>query len=262
MKSLLKKATPFLFVFSSFAVAASFITKEEVNGKIAALFAPFNNKTTVLALQFKDLNVDSVRALDFGLNALIAKKGPENDLVLRLQNASYHYGDGSNPTLKGDLSIRLDFVKTFGQNSVNEIGENLEEMVTSTTRDISKRYGSAATLDIAVENLTKDVQGNFESAIMRFNLTIDYTKLPANLKIEDVELKSIRARLAINAHGARAKVQVVLNPLYSRFQADQTGLKEFIEKLLNEDSELYQQIYKNASWINDVATRLVTQTAQ
>lgn len=261
MKSLLKKTTAFLFVFSSLAVAAGLISKKEVNSKIAALIAPFNDQSSVMALQFRDLKVDSVRALDFALNAIVAKKGSENKLILKLQNASYHYGNGSTPTMKGDLSIQLDLAKAFGQNSLNELSDELEKVARSAAEDYSRKYGTAAKIDVGVEDLTKDTQGNFESVKAHINVTIDTNKLPENLKTEDVEFKTLNIRLAVNGQGARAKVLAVLNSRYKRFQEDQMGLKEYIEKLLSEDSVTYQEIYQGAKWINDITTDLVNKKA-
>lgn len=262
MKSFLKKAMPFLFVFSSLAVAASLITNEEVNAKVAALVAPYNDKNTVMAIQFTALNVDSVRALDFGLNAMIAKKGSENKLVLKLQNVSYHYGDGSSPIMTGDLSFQTNLVKAFGQENLNDLSQDLEKLVKNAATDIGKKYGEAAKINVAVEDLNRDTQGNFESAKLHLYVTIDLNNLPADLKVEDVEFKSLKTRLVLNGKGVRAKVQVVLNPLYSRFEADQPGLKEYIEKLLSEDSETYKNISDAADWLNGIATDLVNRNAQ
>lgn len=262
MKSLLKKIMAFLFVFSSLAVAASLISRKEVNSKIAALIAPFNDQSSVMAIQFGDLKVDSVRALDFALNAIVAKKGSENKLILKLQNASYHYGNGTAPTMKGDLSMQLDLVKVFGRNSLNELSDELEKIVRSAAEEYSEKYGTAAKIDVGVHDLTKDTQGNFESIKAHINVTIDTNKLPESLKVENVEFKTLNIRLAVNGHGARAKVLAVLNPRYKGFQADQMGLKEYIEKLLSEDSGTYDEILQSAIWINDAATELVNKKAE
>lgn len=262
MKSLLKKATALLFVFSSLAFAAGLVSKKEVNSKIAGLLAPFNNQSSVMAIQFGDLNVDSDRALDFALNAIVAKKGSENKLILKLQNASYHYGNGTAPTMKGDLSLQMDLVKAFGQNSLNELSSGLEEIAGKAAEEYSRKYGTAAKVDVGVEDLTKDNQGNVESVKAHINVTIDTNKLPENLKTEDVEIKTLKIRLAISGQGARAKVLVVLNPRYKRFQQDQAGLKEYIENLLSEDSRTYDEILQGAMWINDITTELVNKKAE
>lgn len=259
MKSLLKKATLSLFVFSSIAVAAGLITTEEVNKKVAGLLAPFNDETTAVSIQFEDLKVDSVRALDFGLNAMIAKKGPENKLILKLKNASYHYGNGSAPTVKGDLSLQLDLVKAMGQKALNGFSEALEEMTTNAVTELAKKYGPAVKLNIAVDELNKDCEGNFESAKMHLNATIDLNNLPENIKAEDVEIKSFKIRLAASTKGISARAQVVLNPQYKRFAANEPGLKEFIENLLNEDSGTYELIYEVATYVNKLANTLVTE---
>jgi hypothetical protein len=262
VKSILKKVTPFLLVFSSLALAAGIITKDEVNAKVAALIAPFNNATTVSLIHFGDLNVDAVRALDFSITAIFAKKGPENELVLKLQNTSYHYGDGTAPTVTGDLSLQLDLVKVFGQKSLNDLSSELDSLVKQTVADYSKKYGAAVSLDIAVDELNKDAQGDFDSAKLHLNATIDFNQLPANLKAEDVEFKALNVLLSVSKKDLGAKVQVALNPLNKYFKTDEPGLKEYIEKLLNEDSETYKNIFETASFLDGFATDLVTKKAE
>lgn len=259
MKSLLKKATPFVFVFSSLAVAATLITKEEVNKKVAAIVAPFNNETTTMDISFTDLNVDAVRALDFGIAATVTKKGPENELALKLQNASYHFGDGSAPTATADLSLQLDLQKAFGQETINQFGTDLDQLAKDLASEYTKKYGEAAILDIAMEDLQKDAQGNVQSARLRVNATIDMTKLPANLKLEDVELKSVQAVLSASTGGVNGKIQAVINPAYKGFDANQPGLKEIIEKLLSDDKETYDSISQITTMLDHVATWLVNQ---
>lgn len=257
MKSLFKKAVPFVLIFSSVAIAAGLITKEEVNKKVSALVAPYNNATTKLELSFTDLNVDAVRALDFGVNALVNKKGSNNELTLVLQNASYHYGNGSAPTVQGQLSFQLDLVKALGQENVNQYGGSLDELAKSLVAEYGQKYGAAAVLDIAMEDMQKDAAGNFVSAKLRANAVIDFNQLPANMKPEDVELKEVQASIAISKGGAAINLKLTLNPLYKGFSADQPGLKELIEKLLNEDKATYDSVGQLLKMLDGIATYLV-----
>lgn len=259
MKSLSKKAASFVLVLSSVAMAAGLITKEEVNQKIATLAAPYNNANTTLKLEFTDLTVDSVRALDFGIAALLSKKGPSNDLVLKLDNAAYHYGDGSAPTVTGDLSLQLDLVKAVGQEALNSAAKDFETLLKEMTQEYTQKYGAAVTMDGKLEDLKTDAHGNVESAKVRLTAVIDFEKLPADLKAEDVEFQSLQVQLSAAKTGLNGGLKVVLNPLNKRFQADQPGLKEVIEKLLSEDAETYQGISDALQLLNGVAESIVTQ---
>ncbi|MGZ3773651.1 MAG: hypothetical protein ACXVCY_15095 [Pseudobdellovibrionaceae bacterium] len=262
MKSFFKKATPFLLVFSSLAVAASLVTKEAVNEKIAALIAPLNNDTTSIALKFKALNVDSVRALDFGFDALVTKKGPENNLVFHAKNLSYHYGNGTNPTMSGNLFLSLDLEKAFGSNTMNQAGTELDKMIKNFASDFGKKYGDALTLDVAMDELNKDAQGNVKYVRVHLNANIDLNKLPSDIPSKEVEIKTINVRLAISKYGVNANARVVLNPSFKYYQPDQTGLKEYIEKLLNQDNETYQRLSDMAVWLNLAADNLVNTKAK
>lgn len=259
MKSLIKKAAVSLFVFSSLAIAASFISKEEVNQKVEQILAPFNNATSAMAVRYTELNIDSVRALDFGMNALIAKTGTENKLVLKLQNASYHYGNGTAPTMKANVSFQLNLVKAMGQTNLNNLGKDLDIEVKNIVKGYARKYGKAGALDVGVDELNNDAQGNFESAKLHLYAKVDLNNLPENLKIEDVEIKGFRLLATVNKAGFNAKITVVLNPQFKYFEQDEPGLKEYIEKLLNEDPSAYQKISDAIDFLDKTATRLVNE---
>lgn len=259
MKSLSKKAAAFVLVFSTVAIAAGLISKEEVNKKVAAITAPYNNATTTIDVAFTDLNVDALRALDFGLSAFISKKGTANELVLKLGNSAYHYGDGTSPTVTGDLSLQLDVVKALGQDTLNNYAKDFEEIVKDMSAEYTQKYGTAVTVDAQMEELKQDSQGNVESAKVRLGATIDFNQLPATMKAEDVEFKSFQAQLGIGKTGIAGSLNLVLNPLNKGFNADQPGLKELIEKLLNDDQATYQDISSFVQLLDSVADSIVNQ---
>nr|BFD58649.1 hypothetical protein CKG001_07560 [Bdellovibrio sp. CKG001] len=262
MKPLIQKTLSFLLVGSSLAVAAGLITKEEVNKRVSAITAPYNNQTTSMDLQFTDLLVDDVRALDFGVKVAITKKGPENNLALTIENAKYQYGDGTAPMATADLLMQTDLKKAFGQETLDQFGEELDQLAEELAADYIKKYGEAAVLDIAMEDVQKDQQGHLKSVSMRMNATIDMEKLPADMKVEDVEVRSIQAALRISTGGARGSIQVAINPKYKGFESDQTGMKELIEKLLSEDQETYSVLAKVVESLDGFATWFVNQKAE
>ncbi len=262
MKSLFKKVVPFVFVISSVAVAAGFISKEAVNQKVAEITAPYNNENTKMEIKFTDLNVDSIRALDFGLKASVWKKGPENEVNLKLDNVQYHYGDGQNPTATGALSLKLDLVKAFGQPTLNSFAEGLGEIAQEVASTYGQKYGEAVTVDAKLEELVKDQQGNVVTAKLHVAVVIDFNKLPANLKVEDVEFKNIEAEVIASRGGVEGSVSLVLNSANKSFQQDQPGLKELVDKLLKEDAETYKSLQGFANFLNSLADSIVKQKAQ
>ncbi|KYG70517.1 hypothetical protein AZI85_00800 [Bdellovibrio bacteriovorus] len=261
MKSWLKVAAPVVLVVSSVAVA-SVINKEEVNKKVAAIAAAYNNESTKLDVAFTELRVDAVRTLDFALKASAYKKGPANELYLQLNNASYHYGDGSAPRVAGDLAVKFDLVKAFGQSILNEFGGQLEDLVKSLVGDYGQKYGDAITVQVVMDELQKDAEGNIISAKLHLQASVDFQKLPANLKIEDVEFKSLQARLGADRTGLSGSIEVLINPAFKGFNADQPGLKDFIEKLLADDKDTLESVARNMQMVDDIATYLVTHTPE
>lgn len=262
MKALMKKAVPFVFVLSSVAVAAGVITKEAVNAKVAALATAYNNDNTNIQVVFTDLNVDAVRALDFGVKGSVYKKGNQNTLDLKLEGLQYHYGNGENPVLTGKLTGQMDLVTAFGQSFLNSAGSDFEDLVKNSAATFGQSYGDALTVDAKLLDLTKDQAGNVVSAKVAVQGVVDFSKLPATLKVEDVEFKSFQLEMSINRSGVAGAFKTILNPQNKSFSSDQPGMKEAIEKLLNEDAQAYAQINEILKWLNDMADGLVNQKAQ
>ncbi|HEX7672737.1 MAG TPA: hypothetical protein VF412_01130 [Bdellovibrio sp.] len=262
MKALMKKSVPFVFVLSSVAVAAGVITKEAVNAKVGALASAYNNDTTNIQIVFTDLNVDSIRALDFGVKGSVYKKGTQNTLNLKLEGLQYHYGNGENPVLTGKLTGQLDLVTAFGQSFLNSAGADFEDLVKNSAANFGQSYGDALTVQAKLLDLTKDEAGNVVSAKVAVQGVVDFSKLPATMKIEDVEFKSFQLEMSINRSGVAGALKTILNPQNKSFSEDQPGMKEAIEKLLNDDSQAYAQINGIMQWLNQVAEELVNQKAQ
>jgi len=261
MKSLSKKAAAFVLVLSSVAVAAGLITKEEVNKKVAAITAPYNDDKTSIKFEFTDLNVSDVRALDFGVSLNVHKVGVSNELLLKADNIAYHYGNGWDPTVTARVSMKLDLVKAFGQDTLNNYGADLEEIVKQMTSEYAKEYGDAATVRAVVEELKKDDQGNVESAKIRLAASINFKKLPAGMNAEDVSFKNFAARLSVSKAGIAGALRLTMNPLNKSFDKNDPGLKEMIEKLLNEDQETYASIGQLVEMANSIADSIVNAEA-
>ncbi|MNK86829.1 hypothetical protein D3C87_1067490 [compost metagenome] len=262
MKSLFKKAAAFVLVFASVATAATLISKDEVNQKVAAITAPYNVDGSKMELSFTDLNVSELRALDFGLKLLVAKKGATNELVFKIDDTSYHYGNGSTPTVNADISLKLDLMKIFGQDVLNSAAADFEDLAKSMASEYTKKYGAAVTLDAKMVEVLKDSAGNVTQAKVRLGAAIDFAKLPEGLEVANVEFQSFQSELTINAAGMGGKLTLVMNPLNRSFQSDEPGLKEFIEALLSDDTAMYEQLADFAAMLNGLAESIVNAEGQ
>lgn len=262
MNSMLKKLAVSVLVFSSVAGAVTLITKDQVNQKVAAITAPYNVDGSKMEIAFTDLNVSDIRALDFGMKFLVSAKGAANELVLKSEGISYHYGNGSTPTVNADLSLKLNLLKVFGQDVLNQAANDFEEIVASASQEYAKKYGQAVTVDAKVFEVLKDNAGNVTSAKVRIGAVIDMSKLPEGLEIADIEFQSFQAELHINAGGMGGRFNLVMNPLYKSFQSDEPGLKEIIESLLNEDAKIYADLTEFAEILHNVANSLVNAQGQ
>lgn len=262
MKPMFKKAAACVLVFSSIAGAVTLITKDQVNKKMEAIVAPYNVDGSKMEFSFTDLNVSEIRALDFGMKFLVSAKGPKNDLVLKADNISYHFGNGSTPTVNADLSLKLNFLTAFGQEALNGAANDFEQIVTSTAQEYAQKYGAAATIDAKVLEILKDDANNVTSAKVRVAVKLDMSKLPEGMEIADVEFQSFQTELHINTAGIGGRLQLVMNPLHRAFQSEEPGLKEIIDALLNDDAKIYADFTEFAEILHNVANSIVNMEGQ
>lgn len=234
----------------------------EVNQKLSGLLQRFNNPTTKAAVVFTALNTDDKKTLDFGVRANYSKAGKTNKLEIALRNMKYTFGDGQNPKVSGQLVIATDLIKAFSQESINELGDSLADLAKEFASDYGKEYGEALKLDAKLVNVKKDEKGNYKSASLNFYAAIDYAKLPADMPIEKVEFKTLKANIAFNTKGMGGSVEVVMNPKYKGFAIDGDGLKEYIQKLLNNDEATYNEITSVIDYMDRFAENIVNGTGK
>ncbi len=249
--------------FKYFAIAAvsalslAAISVPHVNEKVATLLKPFNNATTSSKIEFKHLNINSERALDFQATLNYKKTGEQNIFALNMENIEYHYGDGQNPKLNFVGAIGLDLVRALGQPFINAMAENIAEIAVDLSKEFTTKYGNAVKIDAAVDELKKDEQNNIESVKMHFTAQIEISQLPNDLKPEDVEFKTLSFAISATRKNMAVTGYIVMNPIYKSFRRDQVGLKEFIEGLLNENPEVYKGLQDFIHMVDDVATEIV-----
>ena len=176
MKSLVKKAMPVALVLSSVAaIAAGVISKDQVNAKVATIVAASVMPNTNAKIEFTTLNVDTTRALDFGANLYLNKKGSANEVTVKMVNVEYHYNNGA-PVAQGQASVETDLVKAMGQNSLNDLAAGLAEEAERMGKTAGTEYGDALTIDAKITELVKDQKGDVVSVKMTVQAAIEDRK--------------------------------------------------------------------------------------
>jgi hypothetical protein len=248
-------------VMATTAVAAVF-TVQEVNQKVSVLTAPFNTADTAMSLEFTSLAVDEVRATDFGVKAFYRKTTPDNEVVVDLKSAQYTYGDGKNPTANLDLGLKFDVVKALGQEVINEMAKEIDKMAIELASEHAAEYGPAAKIDAKVIENQVDANGDVESIKMTLSASLDLAQLPASKPLNEEEFKSVELSISAARTGFEIKASVVMNPDYRRFNTGDDGLKEYVEKLLADDTDTYQELSQFLAILDSAANWLLSMKAK
>ena len=257
MKFMKALVLPLAFVSGTSLAASALFSVQDVNSKIEKLVQPFNNQTTKLELAFTKLNIDAVKTLDFGFTGLVSKVGSENEAKVEFKKAEYAYGDGSKPVVNLDVALTLDLVKAFGQDTINSIAGDLDEMVLDMSKDYTKEYGAALTLNATTAEKILDAQGNVESMKVVLDATMDMAQLPSTKPVEEVEFQTLHVEVLAAKTGFSIQATVVINPLYKGFARDQDGMKEYVEKLLADDQQTWDDLSRYLAILDSVAAWLV-----
>lgn len=236
---------------------AAALTLADVNQKLTVITAPFNKPGSALKFEFTSLAIDSVRTLDFGFNALASATGSQNELKLEVKNARYVYGDGTKPQADGELQIDFDLVKAFGQPFLNQMADGLDAFVAEIVSDSAKDYGAAATINTRKSNHIVNANGDVESIAIHLDAAVDFAKLSAGTDVSEIELQTMRVDAELTRTMLKLNVSFVINPKYKRFLSSGEGLKEYVERLLRDDKETYEEISTGLKWLSLLAERAV-----
>lgn len=217
------------------------LSMAQLNSEMKGLLASLQNSRTQASLTFKDVRTSSKRALGLAMSALYKKVGAKNEFSVRLTNLSYQYG--SRPTTKGEGTVQLDFTKLMAQEDLNQLIPSIQTMVDGITNSYAAQYGQAGNLVAKVSDLKKDAQGNYVSLKANVTFRLDYAKLPANLRREDVMFDSGRFNFSLDVkQGITFNFDLASNGAYKGFEASEKGLKEYIEALLAKDASTMDEI--------------------
>ncbi len=245
-----------IFAGVSVAVAAT-VSIQDVNLKVSQLTAPFNTVDTVMDFAFTSLNIDAEKTLDFGFTGLVSKTGTLNAAKLEFKKAQYTFGDGLKPTVDLDVRVDFDIVKALGQDTINEFAKELDKMAVEAAAEFGKDYGTAAQVTAKIENKVVDAAGNVEAMTMKLSAVIDFAQLPATKPVNEVEFQSVDIVVVAEKTGLSLTVNFVANPLYKGFEKDGAGLKEYIELLLNDDKQTYDDLQRYLGMLDGMTSWLV-----
>ena len=234
----------------------------ELNANIAQLLQPFKNGRTEASLVVQKADLVKQRLVNVAAAASYRKQG-EVPFSLQLKELRYTYGDGSKPTTKGSGSIGIDLGKVLGQNDLNSLIPMVEMLMAGALKNLVGHYGAAAKIDGGITDKNKDAAGNYVSMSGAISFTVDPAKLPANLRRDDIMLAKgfIGISLHIN-RGLSFEIELVSNPGYKGFRAEEKGLKEYLEALLKRDAKTLNELVTIFRQIDDGAEKLATGATQ
>lgn len=238
------------------ATALAAASLKELNAEIKSALSGFQNSRTQASLVIKEARTNSKQALGLAVKALYKKAGSRSEFTVQLDNLSYQYG--SRPTTKGNGTIKIDLTKLMPQEELNQMIPGLQTMVEGLASTFAAKYGQAGNLIARVSDLQQDDQGNYTALKASVTFQLDYAKLPASVQKEDVMFDSGRFAFTLNVkQGVTFNFEMVSNSSYKGFRAEEKGLKEYIEALLNRDARTLEEIQKMFRQLDEGAAGIV-----
>ncbi|MCB0391305.1 MAG: hypothetical protein KDD58_08440 [Bdellovibrionales bacterium] len=249
-----------LFVLvPSILVASQTITKDLVNEIFADVFAVYQDENTKIGILFNDLEYDAKSVTKMNVATWLYRKGAANTFDLDVKELAYDYSDKVNPNLKFNGSLKLDIAKIIGQDELNEMANQLEEEVERFTKEMLQDYGQAAFAKATVDEKTVDKAGNVISLKVSFELNLDYTNLPAEKPVSEVEVKSAIAVINFSPSQIDAELQINFNPQYSGYDDEVDGLKEHLQLLVDRDRDEIQFLQALAANLLDMIDNVISE---
>jgi hypothetical protein len=255
----MKKSLLALGLGVTLATAAFAATSlEALNAEIARFLAPYQNAVTSAKLEFTDVQTDETKTLSFGVNGFYKKVGSVNFLDVIVDNISYNYNNGVDPTAKIKGALGLDLTKVLPQETINQLVPGLEEMASEIAKDFTKQYGDAITVDLVISDKTQDAAGNYVSIKAKVGASLDFSKLPSTINVADIMFKSGEATIELDVKkGIKLNGYVVMNVGYKGFQKDGQGMKQSLDALLNRDPKELKELEDIFQWLERAANGFV-----
>lgn len=235
------------------------INVKVINQELAQVLQQYNNKKSTLKGVLTAASVDATRATSLGGYAVAIKDGQVKAKLIASFDYSYLEG-ATQPVLGFSANLAApnggmrQILVNFGvqQAKINQFFSDSQKQLQQLTQNLLHQYGNAVTVKALVDGVQKDKSNNYVAENLSIQASIDLTKLPANIKPDQVILTDVQAHFSINlTNGAQLSAKAALNPGYSDFKENQTGLKEYLEELQKNNSDAITALSNYAQMAND-----------
>lgn len=249
-----------LAIFVSLTAFAASIQVDDLNKEIKNLLASIQDENTQAEIAFSDIKTDENRTLNFSVSGFLAKQSPTNFISIAVNPLSYNFGDGTAPQVEFVGALVTDLSKLISQEQFNEIVPDVEQTIKELADQFAAEFKEALTIDAKVTEKNQDSAGDFTNVKGHIDLALDLTRLPEEVKAEDVPVTAVRVEVDLTFKvGVNLAVQATMNPNYKGFKDGNKGMKEYLDKLLAQDpkvmSDLKRYIDQANSFADDIANR-------
>lgn len=243
-------------LFTGVATAAA-LTVSGVNEKVKELLAPFNSETTQVRVEFGALELTDYGTRAFQVGGQLKKSSEWNTLEFTVPEIRYRNTGRGAPRAAAKLNLKLDLVKAVGQSALDELANEAEDFVLSFAKDMAAEYGDAASISAKVDELVRDENGHVVSLRLHIEAGIDLKKLPVEVSRRGVPLVWGRIDAKITRSEGEVALKIDLNRAYKGFDADETGIREWVEGLLGKNPQVYEDLSSFVAIIDSLAETLV-----
>ncbi len=235
------------------------INVKVINQELTQVLQQYNNKKSILKGVLTAASVDTTRATSLGGYAVAVKDGQVKAKLIASFDYSYLEG-ATQPVLGFDANLAApnggmkQILVNFGiqQSKINRFFTDSQTQLQQITQSLLHQYGNAVTVKALVDSVRKDKLNNYIAENLSIRASVDLTKLPANIKPDQVILTDVQAHFSINlTNGAQLSAKVALNPGYSDFKENQNGLKEYLEELQKNNPDAINALSNYAQMAND-----------
>lgn len=237
MKKLISTSLAALLMVPAALLADPTSLVEELNGSLKEILAPFNNETTSAAAHFEAAEVNDTQVTYMKGSASYEKKAGEETASLVVSGA--YDARAAQPASNAKISLKVNVLRLVqGQEALNELGRSSEEMLAGLLLDLTTQYGDAATIEVRKTDELLDSEGNLQMQALEVKGKVDLSKLPANVRSEEVFLLEAKINAKLTLTAVEFEVEVAHNPAFK----SGSGLRDMLVSVAKRDQAVMQMI--------------------
>jgi hypothetical protein len=234
----------FLGLFLGFTAGAANSELERLNAAIQVLLRPYHSNVSHADFKFTELSLGknpSVLAKAYGM---YLRSGKIDNLALNIKNISINSTDVSKPVAEFDATVGVNLTKFVPERAdLNSLIEDAEETVKSIIAEFLTEYGPAAIITARVTEKIKDSQGNYVSFKGSIDVTMDLSKLPSNVRPEQVPFLKITGTIGVDIFkGAEIKLRALFNPANRWVKDDQGSIRAYAQRIMDQEKVAMETI--------------------